>query len=222
MLKTYSNAIRFPNTQYKLRYAYQFLTDKPQRTMWIHLHRTVHPANGEETYELAYNTFPAFLTTLDRHFGDPDEKHTASLALDRLRQSNLEFSAYYADFQELMDILETTDDTSRCHVLKRGLNHKMLSALTIFPTLKDESFNGYVKCLNELDCRLCTWNTHSRRRPHQPHPIHPPTTDTAARPSAVQTPIHSKKPLTIGSCMLSDKAVKERELEGDHLVVTCQ
>ena len=55
---------------------------------------------------------------VDRHFGDPDEKHTASLALDNLRQSNREFGAYYADFQELLDILETTDDTSRRHALK--------------------------------------------------------------------------------------------------------
>ena len=40
-----------------------------------------------------------------------------------------------------MDILETMDDTSPCHALKRGLNHKMLSALTIDPTPKDESFD---------------------------------------------------------------------------------
>ena len=131
------------------------------------------------------------------------------------------FGAYYADFQELMDVLENTDDTSRRHVLKRGLNHKMLNALGIFPAPKHENFDMYVKRLNELDCRLRALNTHSR---------YPPTTDTAARTSrralagasAVQTPIHSKKPLTIGSCALSEKAVEERKLEGDHLVVASQ
>ena len=118
MLKTSGSTARFPNTQYKLRYTYQFLTGKAQRAMRIHLRRTADPATGEETYEIAFDTFAAFLTTLDRHFGDPDEKHTASLALDKLRQSNQEFGAYYADFQELMDILRTTDNTSRHHALK--------------------------------------------------------------------------------------------------------
>ena len=231
MLKTSGNAARFPNTQHKLHYAYQFLTGKAQRTMRINLCRTADPANSEETYEIAFDTFAVFLTALDPHFGDPDEKHTASLALDKLRQSTREFSAYYADFQELMDILETRDDTSRRHALKRGLNHDMLSALGIFPAPQEKSFDAYVKRLNELDCRLGAWNPHSHRRPqHQPHHIHPPTMDTAARTSrcalacasAVQTPVHSKKSLTIGSCALSDKAVEERELEGDHLVVACQ
>ena len=118
MLKTSGNADHFTNTQHKLRYAYQFLTGKAQRTMRIHLRRTTDPANSKETYEIAFDTFAAFLTALDRHFGDPDEKHTASIALDKLRQSNREFGAYYADFQELMDILETTDDSSRRHGLR--------------------------------------------------------------------------------------------------------
>ena len=163
MLKPSGNAACFPNTQHKLRYAYQFLTGKAQRTMRIHLRRTADPANGEDTYEIALDTFTAFLTTLARHFGDPEEKYTASLALDKLRQSNREFGASYADFQELMDILETTDDISRHHALKRGLNHEMLKALPIFPAPKEESFDAYVEHLNELDCRLCTLNTHSRR-----------------------------------------------------------
>ena len=102
-----------------------------------------------------------------------------------------------------MDILETMDDTSRRHVLKRGLNHEMLSALANFPAPKDGSYDVYVKRLNELNYRLHMLN------------IHPPTTDTVARTSrhalagasAVQTPLHSKKPLIIGSCALSDKAV---------------
>ena len=185
MLKTSRNAARFPNTLHKQRYANQFLTGKAQQTMRIHIRRNVDPANGEETYEIAFNRFSAFLTALDRHFGDPDEKHTASIALDKLRQSNREFGTYYADFQELMDILETTDDTSRRHALKRGLNHKMLKAFAIFPALKDESFDAFVERLNELDCRLCALNTHSRRRPqHQPNHMHPPTTATATGTAA--------------------------------------
>ena len=39
MLKTSGNAARFPNTQHKLRYAYQFLTGKAQRTMRIQIGR---------------------------------------------------------------------------------------------------------------------------------------------------------------------------------------
>ena len=174
MLKTSGNAARFPNTQHKLRYAYQFLTGKAQRTMRIHLRKATDDC-GEETFEILFDSFAAFLTALDRHFGDPDEKHTAALALDKLRQANREFGAYYADFQELMDILETTDDTSRRHALKRGLNHEMLSALAIYPAPKDESFDEYVERLNELDCRLRALATHTRNqhRPQAPRTLTP-------------------------------------------------
>ena len=111
MLKTSGNAARFPNTQHKLRYAYQFLTGKAQRTMRIHLCKSTDD-RSEEAFEILFDSFAAFLAVLDRHFGDPDEKHTAALALDKLPQANRKFGAYYADFQELMDIHETTDDTS--------------------------------------------------------------------------------------------------------------
>src|SRR6266699_1106960 len=144
ILKTSGNPTRCPNVQQKVRYAYQFLNGKAQRTMRIHIRRTP-DENGEETYEIVFDTFAAFLAALDRHFGDPDEKHTAALALDNLRQSKREFSTYYADFQELMDILETTDDASRRYALKRGLNHEMLSALAIYPTPEEESFDEYVE-----------------------------------------------------------------------------
>ena len=153
--------------------------------MRIHLRWTADPANSEETYEIAFDTFATFLTTLDRHFGDPDEKYTASISLDTLRQSNREFGAYYAVFQELMDILETMDDTSWRHALRRGLNHEMLSALAIFPAPKDESFDAYVEHLNELDCRLRVLNTHSHRQPQ--HHMHAPTTATAAATTATST-----------------------------------
>src|SRR6266705_2286504 len=153
ILKTSGNPARFPNTQHKLRYAYQFLTGKAQRTMRVHLRQTA-GEDGEETYEVLFSSFAAFLATLDRHFGDPDERNTAALKLDKLRQGGREFGSYYADFQELMDILDNTDDTTRRHALKRGLSHEMLNALAIYPAPKDEAFDAYVERLNELDCRL--------------------------------------------------------------------
>ena len=64
MRKPSSNDPRFPNIQHKLRYAYQFLTGKAQRTMRIHLRRTADPVNSEETYMIAFDTFAAFLTAL--------------------------------------------------------------------------------------------------------------------------------------------------------------
>ena len=53
-----------------------------------------------------------------------------------------------------MDNLDNTDDTTRRHALKRGLNHKMLNTLTIYHAPKDEEFDAYVERLNELDYRL--------------------------------------------------------------------
>ena len=112
--------------------------------MHVHLRRTT-GADGEETYEVLLTSFTEFLAALDRHFGDPDKRNTAPSKLDKLRQGNREFGAYYADFQELMDILDNTDDTTRRHALKRGLNHEMLNALAIYPTPKDEEFDAYVE-----------------------------------------------------------------------------
>ena len=59
IVKTSGNPARFPNTQHKLRYAYQFLTGKAQRTMRVHLQRTT-VADGEETYEVLFTSFAAF------------------------------------------------------------------------------------------------------------------------------------------------------------------
>ena len=112
--------------------------------MRIHFRRTT-GADGEETYEVLFTSFAVFLAALDRHFGDPDERNTAASKLDTLRQANREFGAYYADFQELMDSLDNTDNTTRRHALKRGLNHEMLNALAIYPTPKDEEFDAYVE-----------------------------------------------------------------------------
>ena len=53
-----------------------------------------------------------------------------------------------------MDILDNMDDTTRRHALKRGLNHKMLNALAIYPAPKDQEFDTDVERLNELECRL--------------------------------------------------------------------
>ena len=103
---------------------------------------------------MLFTSFAAFLAALDRRFGDPDERNTAASKLDKLRQGNREFGAYNADFKELMDILDNTDDTTRRHALKRGLNHEMHNALAIYPAPKDEEFDAFVERLNELDCRL--------------------------------------------------------------------
>ena len=187
MLKTSGNAARFLNSQHKLRYAYQFLTGKAQRTMRIHRQQSMDD-RGEETFEILFDSFAAFLAALDHHFGDPDEKHTAAVALDKLCQANREFGVYYADFQELMDILETTDDTSWCHALKHGLNHEMLNTLAIYPTPKDESFDEYVERLNELDCRLraLATHTHNQYRLQAPRTL-TPTATAAATPATAGT-----------------------------------
>ena len=71
--------------------------------MRIHLQKTVED-NGEENYEVLFDTSAAFLTALDRHFRDPDEHHTTAVVLGKLRQTNREFGTYYADYQELIDL----------------------------------------------------------------------------------------------------------------------
>jgi len=197
ILKTSGNEARFPDTQHKLRYAYQFLTGKAQRTMRIHLRRT--EVDGNERYDVVFNTFAAFLAALDRHFGDPDEQHTASLQLDKLRQANREFGAYYADFMELMDVLDNMDDTSRRHALKRGLNLEMRNALAIYPAPKYEGFDAYVERLNELDCWLRALRTDNARsgqpnqQPNRPTANPGPSTATGTTAGPMDLSASRKK-----------------------------
>ena len=110
--------------------------------MRIHLRRTT-GGDGEETYKVLFTLFAAFLAALDRHFGDPDERNTVASKLDKLRQANREFGAYYVDFQELKNILDNMDDTTRRQALERVLNHEMLNTLDIYPAPKDEEFDAY-------------------------------------------------------------------------------
>ena len=57
----------------------------------------------------------------------------------------------------------------------------MLSALAIYPTLKDESLDEYVEHLNELNCRLRMLATHTRNqyRPQAPRTPTPASAGTA-------------------------------------------
>ena len=80
--------------------------------------------DGQETYEVRFATFAAFLTALERHCGDPVGEYTASVFLDRLEQGNWKFDSYYADFQELIDVLDHIYDTSRRHALATGLSNR--------------------------------------------------------------------------------------------------
>ena len=91
-----------------------------------------------------------------------------------------------------MDILETTDDTSRRHALKRGLNHEMLSALAIYPNPKDESFDEYIERLNELDCRLRALATRTRNQ-------HCPQAPRTLTPTAAAAATTDATPATAGT-----------------------
>ena len=91
-----------------MQHAYQFLTGRAQRTMRIHLLRTAE-TDGEETHEVLFSSFAAFPVALDGHFSATRTRNTAALNLDRFRQGDREFGAYYAGSQELLDILDHAD-----------------------------------------------------------------------------------------------------------------
>ena len=58
--------------------------------MQIYLRRMVEE-DGEESYDVLFDTFAAFLATLDRHFGDHDEQPTTAIVLNKLQQTNRKF-----------------------------------------------------------------------------------------------------------------------------------
>ena len=137
------NASKFPDIQHQLRYAFGFLKGDAYATIEPHL------ANDR----LNFATLEEFTQALQIAFGDPDEVRTAVLELESLRQSNKEFSRYYANFQRLMAIVRY-DERAKKAALERGLNKELKGALTLQDAPEDETFLQFVARTNRLDNRI--------------------------------------------------------------------
>jgi hypothetical protein len=212
-LKIAGNAARFPNVQHQLRYAFGFLKGDAYAAIEPHL------ANDR----LNFATLDEFTEVLKMAFGDPDETRTATLELESLRQTNKEFSRYYADFQRLMAIVNY-DERAKRAALERGLNKELKSALTLQDAPDNETFLQFVARVNRLDNRirahaqqLRSATTSNTQRPPAPRttpaPVvtapATPTTATGTHPGPMElnanrrriTPAERQRRIAQGLCM---------------------
>lgn len=70
-----------------------------------------------------------FFAEIARIFGDSDEGSIAARELEKLRQTNRDFSRYYAGFIRLVALLPGMSDRSKKRVLEKGLSSELLDSL---------------------------------------------------------------------------------------------
>jgi hypothetical protein len=73
---------------------------------------------------------PAVITVLETAFGNPNHVATAEWKLEGLKQTNCDFSTYYAEFQRYMANVQCNDLTKHT-ALMRGLNNEIKDVLVL-------------------------------------------------------------------------------------------
>jgi len=130
----------------------------------------------------------ALITILENAFGDPDRVATAEQELNKLRQTNREFSLYYAEFQRLIAELDY-NDTAKKNALRRGLSEELKDTLAQNPN-QPEDFQQFVNLCNRLDNQIRARKAEKRGDGYRPRqtPAHTPRTTQPATPKPAPVP----------------------------------
>jgi hypothetical protein len=152
----------FPNEQSKLRYAFSRLEGAA-------LQQLIHLVKDDR---MNLGNFEAFVTLLEEAYGDPDRVNTAERALAKLRQSNRDFVAYYAEFQCLIADLNWNDTAKRA-----ALHHGLCEELKDILSTQDlpEDWSRYVVLVKRQDMQYRTCKAETHRSSGQTKPATMPT-----------------------------------------------
>lgn len=154
-LKLVGNEDHFASEQQKIAYAISLLRDKALSQMRGH----TDPITGLPKI----NQLQDFFVIIDRAFGDPDKQGTAQAALGNLRQRNLRFAEYYAEFSHIAVHTGFNDAAKKAQLLK-GLSHE-LHGLLINHEYEEKSFEETVTLCQRLDIRHTIFQSqHSQHR----------------------------------------------------------
>jgi hypothetical protein len=138
-MKLAGNVSHFSNPQHQLCYTFGCLV--AQAFAQVEANITDNNINLADV--------PALITVLKTVFWDPDHVATAEGKLEELKQTNSDFSSYYAEFQYY-----TTDvqwnDPEKCTALMGGLNNEIKDALALFDKVPQQfqEFVAFLKWLN--------------------------------------------------------------------------
>jgi len=179
-LKLHFNRDRYSGEQDKLAYAVQRLEDLAlaQIIPFVANHRIDLP------------DVDALITILENAFGDPDRVATAERELNKLRQTNREFSLYYAEFQRLVAELDY-NEAAKKNALRRGLSEELKDTLAQNPN-QPEDLQQFVHLCNRLDNQIRARKAEKRGDDYRPRPA--PVTAPRGAPAAAPAPASAPAP----------------------------
>jgi hypothetical protein len=179
--KMNANADRFPMATSRMTYVAGQLTGKAYALMLPKIKYGIPQ----------FVDYPGMLEYLERAFGDPDRIQNAQNKLFQLRQKQLDFSTYFAEFQRLALEAEMPE-SALVPLLFQGISRELQDMLLHNPAPSTD-YTAYTHHLQTLDNRYrqhqqqVTRNrTTTRLTPatNHPAPAHTPTITTTVRTTA--------------------------------------
>lgn len=135
---------RYTDEQSRLRYALNRLAGSALNQ--------VRSSVNEDTGIINFPDLNSLLVTLRQAYDDLDRQRTANREIRLLRQRNLSFVSYLADFQRIMADLQWDEQAKKAQ-LYEGLSEEMKDALVQQSPVND-SLNAYIDLCKTLDTRL--------------------------------------------------------------------
>jgi hypothetical protein len=176
---------RYPSEQSRLRYAFNRLTGAALNQLRSYA--------DEDTGDIALNSLNDLLAVLRQAYDDPDRSRTAAREIRRLRQKNLPFSTYLADFRRLMGDLNW-DEIAQKDQLYEGLSEEMKDAL-LHRAASDDTLAAFINLCKDVDNRIRA-RAEERKPPLSRSTVTTTSHRSTHRPSA---PATSTAPATTGN-----------------------
>jgi len=182
--KMTTNSDRFPTAQSRLAYVSGRLSGRAYELILPKIQYGIPQ----------FMDYSEMLRHLESAFGDPDRVQNAQNELYRLRQKNLDFSVFLAEFQRLA-LEGEMPDTGLTPLLTQSISRELQDMLLHNPA-RSRNFEEYARHLQELD---------NRYRQHQQQTARSRNTSSAVtlpRPNAPivpykTTPSASQRPTTV-------------------------
>ena len=148
-------------------------------------------------------SFSAFSDYLQRNYGDPNAKVTASNKIQALRQTG-SASSYFSTFMEHVSLLSDWSDTVKVSMARRGLDERILDMLVVAPNQYDDDFESFKKQVIRIDESITrNYMERSDRRRRDPFPCSI-SAPAGTEPSPTPRPAHNKpSPVNIRSSVSS-------------------
>jgi len=186
--KMNANADRFPQATNRMTYVAGRLTGSAYALMLPKIRYGIPQ----------FVDYPQMLEYLERAFGDPDRAQNAQNKLFQLRQKNLDFSAYFSEFQRLA-LEGEMPESALTPLLFQGISRELQDMLLHNPPPSQE-FSAYASHLQKLNNRYRQHQQQVARKPQNP-PVRTThaTYTSATTPNMPDRRISSPRPATLNT-----------------------